>query len=651
MFYDFSHGFRPGRSPQQALETFWPEATGLGVRWVLEVDSRKYFDKVLGRKLDGHYACYEIAGHGRSREAVRTGTQKRWYQWRRRRRREPGSQTWAWMNRMRESRSSGSVGEPVGNHRLYPEGCQLAGLTPLRCSARKKLKTVDSAASRGHIWFVIEPAGDQFSLNRERQENSFPSFMKKLMTMFAAMTLTVVAVANTASALDSWSFVMLGDTRDGDSTTNGVSPYLNAMAHKIATLNPRPQFVVVAGDLCNGNCLNTNSSLYPTNGNFSSEAMKEIYAKFFTNWKTAMQPVFDYSTDTGIPIYPMRGNHENQDNGLAPIEVLKRAYLEAFSRYVPTNGPNHSPTNDQRGLSWAFTHSNVTFVAADQYFNFDPTMASNTTPWSGYHTLDQSWVTQQLRGATSPYKIFISHEPIFQVNGDDPPSEPYNEGAQHFFGISAAALQTRSNFWNDIGDAGAQVYLCGHLHLETVAATTNGHGHTIIQLMAGNGGAPPQQFIDKPEPGVTTLYNNGNTLVTNGTNVSIQGTFGFSLATVQEDKMTIRYYSFNPTNQTTNVWTVADYVTEIASPIARPVILMPFDPRTGIFSYIRMDPAGTGLSYRVYTSPDLRSTWNVDAAATQTVTATTNKIQTVQVTLSGPKPLTATKLFIRIVAQ
>jgi group II intron reverse transcriptase/maturase len=45
-FYDFSYGFRPGRSPHPALETFWKEATGLGVRWVLEVDIRKYFDSV-----------------------------------------------------------------------------------------------------------------------------------------------------------------------------------------------------------------------------------------------------------------------------------------------------------------------------------------------------------------------------------------------------------------------------------------------------------------------------------------------------------------------------------------------------------------------------------------------------------------------------
>jgi len=50
-FYDFSYGFRPGRSPHQALEAFWKQAMGLGVRWVLEVDIRKYFDSVNRSKL------------------------------------------------------------------------------------------------------------------------------------------------------------------------------------------------------------------------------------------------------------------------------------------------------------------------------------------------------------------------------------------------------------------------------------------------------------------------------------------------------------------------------------------------------------------------------------------------------------------------
>jgi RNA-directed DNA polymerase len=52
-FHDFSYGFRPGRSPHQALETFGQEATGLGVRWVLEVDIREHFDSVNRPNLLG----------------------------------------------------------------------------------------------------------------------------------------------------------------------------------------------------------------------------------------------------------------------------------------------------------------------------------------------------------------------------------------------------------------------------------------------------------------------------------------------------------------------------------------------------------------------------------------------------------------------
>ena len=371
--------------------------------------------------------------------------------------------------------------------------------------------------------------------------------------------LMVVAVANTASAQNSWSFVILGDTRGDNDTATGISPYLNTLALKIAALNP--QLVIVAGDLCNGNSLNTNSPFYPADGIFTNEAMKTIYKGFFTNWQTAMQPVYDYDTRTGIPIYTVRGNHESNDTGQTPIEVLKQAYYEMFSSFVPTNGPNNGTNEDEQGFSWSLTTNNVTFVAADQYFNFDPTYVGGTTPWSGYHSLDQAWVTQQLKQSTSPYKIFMVHEPIFQVDGNNT-FEIYNQEAQHFFGTNTAALQTRANFWNDIGDAGVQLYLCGHLHLETVAATTNDHEHTIIQLMAGNGGAPPQDFIDMPEAGVTTLFNNGNILVTNGETVSVKGNFGFSLATVEDQQMTIQYYSFNPDE---NSWTVADYVTHIAS--------------------------------------------------------------------------------------
>ena len=72
------------------------------------------------------------------------------------------------------------------------------------------------------------------------------------------------------------------------------------------------------------------------------------------------------------------------------------------------------------------------------------------------------------------------------------------------------------------------------------------------------------------------------------------------------------------------------------------------DKSIGKFSYTRREaPATTGLTYTVQTSADLL-TWTPDTTATQTVTATTGGVQTVQVTLSGAIPLTAPTLFVRV---
>jgi retron-type reverse transcriptase len=42
-FYDFSYGFRPGRSPHQALEEFRTAAMKMGGGWIVEVDIKKFF--------------------------------------------------------------------------------------------------------------------------------------------------------------------------------------------------------------------------------------------------------------------------------------------------------------------------------------------------------------------------------------------------------------------------------------------------------------------------------------------------------------------------------------------------------------------------------------------------------------------------------
>jgi len=45
-FLDCSYGFRPGRSAHQALESLWQQTMKMGGCWILEVDIRKFFDKL-----------------------------------------------------------------------------------------------------------------------------------------------------------------------------------------------------------------------------------------------------------------------------------------------------------------------------------------------------------------------------------------------------------------------------------------------------------------------------------------------------------------------------------------------------------------------------------------------------------------------------
>ncbi|MFZ2642503.1 MAG: metallophosphoesterase [Verrucomicrobiia bacterium] len=341
----------------------------------------------------------------------------------------------------------------------------------------------------------------------------------KLITRFVVWV--AVSLLSAPALQADWSFAMLGDTRgDRFTTTTGVSPELNIIAQKIATLNP--DLVLVCGDLVNGNDVPSGSPL-------------ENYSLQFTNWMSAMQPVFNYTTGTGIPIYPVRGNHENCDNEGPAIHELKKAYYDAFKDYVPLNGPNYGSTNDQVGFSYSFSYNNATFVVADQYFYYDSTPGAE-----GYHDLDRSWVAQQFQQANSAFEVFMAHEPFFQTEGG-------GEG-ERFFGTNAAGLQTRADFWNELGTNGVQLYLTGHIHNETVASATNGYGNTIIQLMAGNGGAPLDAVGNEVEPGVDLLYTNG--------------LFGFSLATVGATNMTIEYYSLH-TND--NSWTKDSYVTLISA--------------------------------------------------------------------------------------
>ncbi|MDB4541358.1 hypothetical protein N9192_00515 [Akkermansiaceae bacterium] len=81
-------------------------------------------------------------------------------------------------------------------------------------------------------------------------------------------------------------------------------------------------------------------------------------------------------------------------------------------------------------------------------------------------------------------------------------------------------------------------------------------------------------------------------------------------------------------------------------------ITVPLDKGTGTFSYTRRTQSLSGLSYQVFTSTSLiTGSWAIDTQATVEVSSLANGIETVTVTLSAPAPLTAPKLFVRVVVR
>ena len=319
-------------------------------------------------------------------------------------------------------------------------------------------------------------------------------------------------MASAGLARGDWSFAILGDTRGPHHTTTGVSPDLHAIATKIASMNP--DLVLHCGDLCNGD--DTNASFAFT------------YNQQFDHWKSAMNPV----TAVGIPIYTVRGNHENACGEGPPLMDLKQAYYDACGVWMPTNGPSNSSTDNQSGFTYSFTHSNATFIVLDQYFYY------NATAEEGYHSIDQTWLDQQLQQANNPYVVVMAHAPVFN---------------SHFFGTNTAA---QSTFWDSLGTNGSRLYICGHVHNLSVCLAPDAVGNMICQLLAGNGGAPLDTAATNYDPGVTVIF-------TNDTN------YGFAWATVGSNAMTIDYYLLDTTS---NTWSRAAYTTVIPAnnPLSSP---------------------------------------------------------------------------------
>jgi predicted phosphodiesterase len=273
-----------------------------------------------------------------------------------------------------------------------------------------------------------------------------------------------VPAAASGAESGSWSFVVFGDTRDAtQDTRTGISPFLGMMAKKIASENPA--LVIHIGDLING--------YYTT----KTSPMHGKYNQMFYNWKAAVKPIYDFERGTGIPLYVVRGNHE--DGKLVTDSDLKNAYLQDIAPFMPQNGPEQ-----EKGLSYSISHRQVSFFAVDEYSIKELGLLRGL--------IDQPWLTDQLSKQKKDFKFVFGHVPAYKVaNASSGPFPDLYSFPRH-----------RDAFWERLKEAGVTMYLCGHVHFYCRVTKDD-----IQQVLIGNGGAEAVAFDAKNvDPDVTINY-------------------------------------------------------------------------------------------------------------------------------------------------
>jgi predicted phosphodiesterase len=222
-----------------------------------------------------------------------------------------------------------------------------------------------------------------------------------------------------------WRFAVVGDTHVGSSDTIAeMIPYM---------LNDSLDFVVVAGDLVEGGLATPGTQL--------SLELEE--------WKTIFSPIYN----AGIPVFGIRGNHEDDANN--DINVWNNSFSGSYA--FPQNGPI-----GETNLTYSFTHKNAKMILLDEYKNI--------------HQVNQNWLDQELNNNSSRHVFVFGHEAAFKVFHADCLDD---------------SVTARNTFWNSMKSAGVKVYFCGHDHFLDAALVDDGDGNTqndIYQYLVGTGG-------------------------------------------------------------------------------------------------------------------------------------------------------------------
>ena len=335
-----------------------------------------------------------------------------------------------------------------------------------------------------------------------------------------------------------WRFAIMGDTQwpaagDDGKNPNGVAvDIINQVNKELVEKDVR--LVIQVGDLGDPNCADG----VPC----PSLQTRALFA----------QALYD----AGIAFYPLRGNHESNKQGGVEVRRLFPQTQTGVNNQTPadtfaipltrlvggvatedqvarpvsagvpfTVGVNFtSPSDNLKGLTYAFDYGNARFVLLDQFT--PPDGAANSI------AAQQAWITSTLHGRPAGTHAFVfGHKGLITDNHKDT-----------LFGASAGDAtagvpEATDAFIKSLSDNGVRFYVGGHdhMHMNEVVATTDGATAKVHELVAAS---ESYKFYTPYDHSQEPAY------VTRQTRIAESlWEVGFYIVTVDGDNATFEYFA------------------------------------------------------------------------------------------------------------
>lgn len=306
-----------------------------------------------------------------------------------------------------------------------------------------------------------------------------------------------------------WSFVVMGDTRayQANDPIGYNAAIVNPIAADIANLTPKPQAVVVVGDLVVGDLKGQRTSLTPDMGGM------------LNNWKSGMAPV--YNAD--IPVYVIRGNHETYTALWSGVNNDITDWMAVFGSSLPQNGPS-----SELGRTYYFMLNNSLFLCLDQYIQENAQEPE----------ANQEWINTTLSGLKGKFSnLFVfGHAPARQADIST---------------VLSWNQTMRDTFLTSIINAGCTSYFCGHDHFYLLSELDLPSGPKIYQNLVGASGASGSSGNPGQWNGVYNNTNNDPVIPVTKQNFT---SFGYAVVTVNGSSVTQVWRAMDTATATFSDW-------------------------------------------------------------------------------------------------